>query len=306
MSGFTTLSAPLTIERAADIAVADARYWSGLPSDWRLFAGDILQTNDLCTPFLGHTDDLPGILTIGLFARPASSISEGRLFALYQFDASSRKIVRRDFITSRPRGDPLRTDGIAIQGVLRNLPGYILGTPDFLSRFTIWAEANGRVVATETQLIGTTLYRLSGIPVTAGSVTIKAKIRGYDLATLHPAVVLNPSQPAGVIAGIDVDFSMLQPIQRDVRLIVKSDGPGSDASFPGGARARVYASEVGQSVDVVSNNGWAEAMLTGIPTGWPLSFFAVNTDHGNFTGKLGPIIIPEDGGSVYTDVLTLH
>ncbi|MFZ2957419.1 MAG: hypothetical protein WA705_11055 [Candidatus Ozemobacteraceae bacterium] len=291
----------LTLERAAAIAVDDARHYGNLSDDWRLFVGETtIQT---------------GLLSIELLARPSTSQSPGQPYALYQIDSVRRSIVRRDFLWDHKRNAALYSlkcnlvdgmmGGIAIQGVLRNLPGYILGASDFSSRFTIWAEAGGFVVATNTQIIGTALYRLSGIPVTAGSVAIKAKIRGYDLKTLHPGVAINASQPAGVISGIDVDFHSLTPITRDVRLVIRTNASGTNSSFPNGARARVYAKETGQAVDVVSTNGWAEALLTNVPTGWPVSFLAINMDQGFYSGELGPISIPEDSGTAYSDSLML-
>lgn len=195
--------------------------------------------------------------------------------------------------------------GLAIHGVLRNIPGYILQTPNFLSQFLIWAEAQGRVVATQTEILPTMAYSLNNIPVTAGTIAVKAKIRGYDLTTLHPGVVLNPAQPGGVIAGIDADFHQISPILRDVRILVQTNGDSRNPSFPSGARARVFVRETGQSVDGISNNGWAEIVIPQVPAGWPLRLLAINLDAGNFSGELGPIVIPEDGGTAYTDRIML-
>jgi len=204
------------------------------------------------------------------------------------------------------RADQNSSSQIQIHGVMRNLPGYILNVSDFISRFKVWAEAGGRVVATETELMGTTAYTLKGVPVAAGTIVIKAKIRGYDLLTLHPGVIINASQPVGTIAGIDVDFHNLNPILRNVRLVIRSKFDPDKPSFPNGNRARVYAKETGQSVEVVSSNGLAEAVLSDIPTGWPLNFLAVNLDQGYFSGQLGPVTIPENGGTVYTDTILMQ
>jgi len=195
---------------------------------------------------------------------------------------------------------------VNVHGILRNLPGYILNTPNFLDSFIIWAEAGGKVVATETQLMGTTSYLLKGVPSNIGSIVIKAKIRGYDLMTLHPGLAIPAQQPAGTIAGIDIDFHNMQPITRPVRILVQSNGSTDNPSFPSGDRARVFAQETGQAVETVSQNGLGEVNLQDVITGWNINFLALNLDKGYFTGKLGPIIIPEDGGSAYTTIIRLN
>lgn len=290
----------LTPERAADLALADARENSGASSDLRLF--------------LGRVDQFPGFYRLELLSREADQKTPGTPFALYEIQSVDGRVVRRDFFAGPSRNavslalaESGRTGGgISIHGVLRNVPGYILQSSGYISQFRIWAEAQGRVIATETQLIDTMVYSLSGIPVTAGTVTVKAKIRGYDLTTLHPGVVLNPAQPAGIIAGVDVDFHTITPLLRDVRIIVQTNGSTDDPSFPSGARARVFIQELGKSVDVVSSNGWAEAVISGVPTGWPLRIIAINLDAGNHFAELAPLIIPEDGGTMYTTRIMLQ
>ncbi|MBI3039960.1 hypothetical protein HYY75_13075 [bacterium] len=301
---------PLTPEKAAELAFKDASEKLKIPSSIKLFAGE---------PKL-----FPDIIRVQLNYREEGNSGVGSLFAEYEFETATDRIVRRDFSGAfQNRISGLFDLGVpenefkfsleretqslrmGIQGVLRNLPGYILDTPDFLSRFKIWAESNGKVVATETELIGNTVYNLKGVPATVKSVAIKAKIRGYDLLTLHPGVVIDPAQPAGVIAGIDIDFHNLKPIERDIRIIVQSTSSQESPSFPNGARARVYARETGQTVEVISVNGMAEALLQRIPTGWPLRFMAINLDQGFHYGELGPVTIPEDGGTTYTDIILM-
>ncbi|MDD3145725.1 MAG: carboxypeptidase-like regulatory domain-containing protein, partial [Candidatus Riflebacteria bacterium] len=68
-----------------------------------------------------------------------------------------------------------------ITGTLRNLPGYILESQQ--RDIIVWAEAAGKVVATYTDsnvndaLKGSIAYTLTMIPVSAGTVSVKCKIR---------------------------------------------------------------------------------------------------------------------------------
>ncbi len=299
--------------RVAEALREDLRLHARLPASFRVL--------------LDRADREGSLLRLWYSGREGTSSSALRPIACYEYDLRLRRVVRRDltsFTRSFPRlalgliestsiqtpNQPLREGqrpgGLTIRGVLRNLPGYILETPNFTSRFRIWAEAGGAVVATDTQLFGTTVYELYGVPVTAGRITIKAAIRGYDLVTLHPGVSLNQAQPIGTIGGIDVDFHQMRPITRDVRILVRSNGGGEDASFPPGARARVYCKETGHSAETVSQNYYGEAWLNDVPTGWPLNFHAVNVNSGWLSGSLGPITIPENGGSAFTETITLE
>ena len=63
--------------------------------------------------------------------------------------------------------------------------------------------------------------------------------------------------------------------------------------------------QTGKSVEVISMNGMAEAVIPEVPTGWNVQFLAINLDSGYFSGLLGPMIVPEDGGSAYTDLIQL-
>ncbi|MBU1109663.1 MAG: carboxypeptidase-like regulatory domain-containing protein, partial [Candidatus Riflebacteria bacterium] len=88
---------------------------------------------------------------------------------------------------------------VNLAGTLRNLPGYILEAES--KDIVIWAEAAGKVVATFTDkdiqnaYKGSVVYKLDDIPVTAGSVAVKCKIRGYDLQTINQAVNLASNMP---------------------------------------------------------------------------------------------------------------
>lgn len=291
----------LTPERAAEAAVRDAKELPGADLNGSYF--------------MGKVQYLPECLRLEILAAERPSDIPGKPFAIYEFDLKTGKIVRRDFnppeagisFDTASVGSASQRLYIGIHGVLRNIPGYILQTPGFLSNFSIWAEAGGKVVATETELIGSTVYHLRNIPVSAGTVVIKAKVRGYDLKILHPGVTLNPAQPVGTIGGIDIDFSALQPIYRDVRILVRSTPITADCtgSFPDGARARVFVNETGHTAEAASQNGIGEALFTNIPTGWPLNFMAINQNQGYYTGEAGPIIIPEDGGTAFTQMILL-
>lgn len=329
----TPVRPPLTAERAADLAVADLRAHLRLPPCWRLFLGEVEQWPGVLRLQLlvrASGEVVPGrVAAVYEFDPGARRVVRrdfspllgppllARADATPTLPAAGSRAVPAVGVAARsgptPTAAPDRatetagaTPTVSIHGTLRNLPGYLLDTPDFASRFKIWAEVGGYVVATETEIVGTSIYVLRNVPVGLGPVAVKAKIRGYDLLTLHPAVQIDPAHPAGVIAGVDVDFHQLTPLQREVRLVVTSAGGGESDTFPTGARARVYACETGQSVDVVSQNGRAEAVFSGIPAGWPLRFFASRLDAGYITGQLGPLTVPEDGGTMYTDVIVLR
>lgn len=205
---------------------------------------------------------------------------------------------------------------VNIAGSLRNLPGYIL---DAQSRdILIWAEAAGKVVASFTDsqttgaLKGSIAYTLSEIPVTAGSVAVKCKIRGYDVTTINSAVSIASNMPGGTIAGVDVDFANVEPIRRDLRVVIISTEPsdGKLGSFEPGQTARVYIRQGGKDivpyVDVVSVNYRAEAYISGVITGYPINVVSVNMAYGYYKAESEPITLQEDGNSAYTVYLQLQ
>ncbi|HAE41253.1 MAG TPA: hypothetical protein DCG57_21865 [Candidatus Riflebacteria bacterium] len=205
--------------------------------------------------------------------------------------------------------EPLK---VSIAGTLRNLPGYVLEVSASERDMVIWAEAAGKVVATFTDTAtegaykGSITYRLSDIPVTAGSVSVKCKIRGYDLQTINQAVSLASNMPGGVIAGVDIDFANVEPIRRDLRIVVISTKPedSKPASFKPGTTARVYLRQGGKDivpyVDVVSVNYRAEAYFSGVITGYNLNVYAVNMQAGYYNVLSEPFKVQEDGNSVFT------
>lgn len=205
---------------------------------------------------------------------------------------------------------------VNVSGNLRNLPGYIL---DQTNRdIVVWAEAAGKVVASYTDsseagaFKGSIAYQLKDVPVSAGTVTVKCKIRGYDVVTISSAVSIPSSIPAGVIAGVDCDFSNIEPIRRDLRVIILSEAPTSTSpgTFLPGQTARVYIKEGGRDivpyVDVVSVNYRAEALFSGVITGYDLNALAVNMNQGYYTASTDrPFKISEDSSSTYTITMTL-
>ncbi|HNX75506.1 MAG TPA: carboxypeptidase-like regulatory domain-containing protein [Candidatus Rifleibacterium sp.] len=204
---------------------------------------------------------------------------------------------------------------INITGTLRNLPGYIL---DAQSRdIVVWAEAAGKVVATYTDnavtnaLKGSVAYTLTDIPVTAGTVAVKCKIRGYDVVTISSAVSVPNSLPGGTIAAIDCDFTNIEPIRRDLRVVIISTEPESTkpGTFVPGQTARVYIKQGGKDivpyVDVVSVNYRAEAYISGAITGYDLNVVAVNMSAGYYSATSEPIKIQEDSSSAFTVTLQL-
>lgn len=204
---------------------------------------------------------------------------------------------------------------VSISGTLRNLPGYVLGqqagqTPDF-PNWTFWAESSGRVVATMSNntaetFKGNVVYTIHNVPVTVGQVAIKCKIRGYDLVTINPAVNIPAQRPSGIIGGIDCDFANIEPIRRDLRVVLQSSPPKPDApgTLLNGEVVRIYVKQGGKDVvpyvDVVGHNYTAEAYFSGLPTGYPLEVLAVNQNRGWISGGKTGILLQEDGNTVFT------
>ncbi len=204
---------------------------------------------------------------------------------------------------------------VNITGNLRNLPGYILDTQN--RDIVVWAEAAGKVVATYTDsattnaMKGSIAYTLTDVPVTAGTVSVKCKIRGYDVVTISSAVSIPSSLPGGTIAAIDCDFANIEPIRRDLRVVIISTAPESTnpGSFIPGQTARVYIKQGGKDivpyVDVVSVNYRAEAYFSGIITGYDLNVVGVNMSAGYYSAISDPIKIQEDSTSAFTVTLQL-
>lgn len=203
---------------------------------------------------------------------------------------------------------PLTVD---ISGTLRNVPGYILDNPNII----VWAESAGKAVASYTEVTGdagkgTIIYTISGVPVTAGSVSIKCKIKGYDLITINSSVGIASANPGGTIAGIDLDLSTQEPIKADLRVIVLSSEPDDDGkcSFPPSHVARVYVKAGGNDIvpyaDVTSVNYGGEVTISGVITGYPINVIAVNQNLKYYTGKEENITIPE-GTDIYPITVAL-
>lgn len=202
---------------------------------------------------------------------------------------------------------------VNITGTLRNLPGYILEATQ--RDIIVWAEAAGKVVATYTEgvnaLKGSIAYTLTEIPVTAGTVAVKCKIRGYDVVNISSAVSLPSNLPGGTIAAVDCDFANIEPIRRDLRIVVVSTPPESTkpGSFVPGQTARVYIKQGGKDivpyVDVVSVNYRAEAYFSGLITGYDINVVAVNMNEGYYTAESPNFKIQEESSSAYTLTLTL-
>ena len=189
---------------------------------------------------------------------------------------------------------------VDVSGTFRNLPGYVISKPDIV----VWAESAGKVVASYTSLDaqsskGTITYVLKGVPVTAGSVSIKCKVKGYDVITISSAVSIASANPGGVIAGIDIDFSNQEPIRSDLRVIVVGNKPDGDSpsTFPTNHIARIYVQAGGNDIvpytDVTSNQYGGEATISGVITGYELVVFAVNQNKKYCFSDEKKITIPE-------------
>ena len=202
---------------------------------------------------------------------------------------------------------------IAISGTLRNLPGIVLDD-DKLGGLTVWAESAGKTVATYTDFadggdgeaakkLGNVNYMLY-VPVTAGSVTVKCKLRGYDVVTISSAVSIPSSNPGGIISGVDVDFNSIEPIKADLRVIVVSEEPTEDnphGTFSSVKNppevARVYVQSGGKDVvpyaDVSAVNFGGEVTMSGVITGYNLNIYVINQNRKYHSGVIERVKIPE-------------
>ncbi len=209
----------------------------------------------------------------------------------------------------------------AISGTIRNLPGYVLtGLKD--SGLTVWAEAGGKIVATyteftdltdDTKLLGNLNYQLN-IPVTAGSVSIKCKLRGYDVVTISSAVSITTANPGGMKSGVDIDFSTIEPIKADVRIIFTGSEPEDtkSGSIAAGDVLRAYIQAGGVDLvpyaECIADSGLGgEVVITGVITGYEINILGVNrTRMYNNNGKDGgglAITIPE-GTDIYPVIVS--
>lgn len=208
--------------------------------------------------------------------------------------------------------EPLTVD---ISGSLR-LPGYVLDAET--QNISIWAEASGKRVASYTttggdsdSYNGSLNFTLAGVPVTAGSVTVKAKVRGYEIVNLKSALAISSANPGGTIAIGETDYIRnISPIARDVRVVLNSTKPddGDLGSFIPGDVAEIFIKQGGENtstkVTVQSGSYYAEAYVGSVITGYPIVVMAQNTSRGYYSVESEPVVIPEDGTSVYTIFLT--
>ena len=211
---------------------------------------------------------------------------------------------------------------VAIGGTLRNVPGYVLNDQN-LGGLTIWAEAAGKVVATYTDFgeggaeggnspmkVGNINYLLY-VPVTAGSVSVKCKLRGYDVITISSAVSITTANPGGIKSGVDVDFSVQEPIVTDLRVIVTGtkDETDNPSTFRTNDVARVYVQSGGNDVvpyaDVTSVNYGGEVTISNVITGYPIKVIAVNQNKKYCYKESEEITIPE-GVNTYPVTITLE
>ena len=204
---------------------------------------------------------------------------------------------------------PLKVD---ISGTFSKVPGYAMNDN---KNMVVWAESAGKVVASYTMLDndtskGTLTYKLEGIPVTAGTVSVKCKIKGYEPYVINSAVSIASANPGGVIAGVDCDFSSLEPITADLRVIVKGtkDEDENPSTFRTNEIARVYV-QIGSTnaytADVTSVNFGGEVTISGVITGYPIKVLAVNQNRKYCSGTSEEFVIPEES-EVYPMILALE
>ncbi len=203
---------------------------------------------------------------------------------------------------------------ISVGGTLRNVPGYILNQLDN-SGLTVWAEAGGKVVATYTDFqseggamkVGNINYTLP-VPVTAGSVAVKCKLRGYDIITINSAVSIPSSNPGGILSGIDTDFSTIEPIKADVRIVFTGKEPEDQkpGTIKDGETLRAYIQAGGNDIvpyaECVAYHYGGEVIISGVITGYEINILAINMsrmyNNNGSDGKGLAITIPE-GVEVY-------
>ncbi|MBF0408485.1 MAG: carboxypeptidase regulatory-like domain-containing protein [Candidatus Riflebacteria bacterium] len=215
---------------------------------------------------------------------------------------------------------------VSVQGTLRNLPGHVITNWTAASP-VVWAESAGKVVATASAIaqapaagtsgsIGNVIYTIPGIPVSVGNIAVKCKLRGYDIITINQAVSIPKQRPSGTIAGIDANFENIDPIRRDVRVIITGTAPKPLAEPPEpstvdtGEIIRVYLRQGGKDivpyVDVAGSNYHAEAYFSGVITGYALEFYVINTRRGYLHSEKANVTIPEDGNTIYTIDISLQ
>lgn len=206
---------------------------------------------------------------------------------------------------------------VSISGALK-LPGYVLDAEN--QNIAIWAEAAGKRVASFTTTAaegdffnGSLNFTLDKVPVTAGSVAVKCKVRGYDIVNLQSTLAITSANPGGTIAIGETDFiNNVTPITRDVRVVLRSTKPddGEPGTFVPGNVAKIYVKQGGETtstnVTVVSSSYYAEAYISNVITGYPLVIQAQNITQGYYSVESDPVTIPEDGTSAFTVFLQLQ
>lgn len=202
---------------------------------------------------------------------------------------------------------------VKISGTFHGMPGYVYDNKNIV----VWAESAGKVVASYTELSdatvakGTLTYVIDDVPVTAGTVSVKCKARGYDTIVINSAVSIASANPGGVIAGIDMDFAVQEPITSDLRVIVRSTEPDDEnpkGTFGPGEVARVYVQTGSTNVayaDVTSVNYGGEVTISGVITGYPLKVMAVNQNRKYCSVTSDDITIPE-GSDIYPIQLLMN
>lgn len=202
---------------------------------------------------------------------------------------------------------------VKISGTFHGMPGYVYDNKNIV----VWAESAGKVVASYTELSdatvakGTLTYVIDDVPVTAGTVSVKCKARGYDTIVINSAVSIASANPGGVIAGVDMDFAVQEPITSDLRVIVRSTEPDDEnpkGTFGHGEVARVYIQTGSTNVayaDVTSVNYGGEVTISGVITGYPLKVMAVNQNRKYCSVTSNDITIPE-GSDIYPIQLLMN
>jgi hypothetical protein len=205
---------------------------------------------------------------------------------------------------------------VSVSGTIRNLPGYVLDDLEN-AELTVWAESGGKVVATYTKFddtgesniaakLGNVNYYLY-VPVTAGSVAVKCKLRGYDVVTISSAVSISNTNTGGMISGVDIDFSTVEPIKTDLRVIVTGTKHEADnpSSFISGEVARVYVKAGGNDVVPYAECTSGEVTISGVITGYNIYVIVVNQNKKYCFKETDAFKIPENT-DIYPIIVTLE
>lgn len=189
---------------------------------------------------------------------------------------------------------------VSISGTFSKVPGYVLNAKNIV----VFAESAGKVVASytlldETTSKGTLTYMIDNVPVTANTVSVTCKAKGYEKGVISSAVPIASANPGGVISSVDFDFSKLEPITADLRVTVRGKKPETDkpGTFETGDVAEVTIQGGTTSVgtyQVTSHKNTGTVVIPGVTTGYPIKVIVNGITKGYCSVTSSEITIPEE------------